>query len=322
MPEKFYKHPVVILLLASLSCLLWGSAFPALKVSYAALGIGDAGYAVKLQFAGYRFFLAATYLLAFMIVTKRSLKIPKSAIIPILMLGIVQTTLQYLFFYNGIANTTGVKGAIMTSLGTFFSIVLPHFYYADDKMNLQKWLGLILGFSGVIYVNLAKGPLTGGFSFSGEGLLVMAALTGAVASIMAKEVSSKMDTVTMTCYQMYAGSTIMILFSWVKLGGNEIMLNTSVLPVFLHLALISSAGFGIWFTLIRNNPISRVSIYKFQIPIWGSLLSALFVPGETLNTEIVLSLILVSSGIFLVNMPKKSSEKLEGAVTVLKGQKP
>ncbi len=138
-------------------------------------------------------------------------------ILPLVALGIVQTTLQYLFFYNGLANTTGVKGSIMTSLGTFFSIVLPHFYYANDKMNKQKWFGLALGFAGVVYVNLAKGPLTGGgFAWNGgEGLLVMAALTGAVSSIMAKELSGRMDTMVMTCYQMFTGALIMILISWV-----------------------------------------------------------------------------------------------------------
>lgn len=311
MSEKFYRHPAAIFILATLSCLLWGSAFPSLKVSYAALDIGSAGYAVKLQFAGYRFFLAAVYLLVFVVATKRSLKIDASVIKSLIVLGLVQTSLQYLFFYNGLANTTGVKGSIMTSLGTFFSIVLPHFYYANDKMTKQKWAGLSLGFLGVIYINISKGPITGGFSFLGEGLLIMAALTGAVSSIMAKELSTRMDTVVMTCYQMFIGATAMIVFSWLNLGGNVIHMTPSLLPVFLHLALISSAGFGIWFTLLSKNTISRVSIYKFQIPIWGSMLSALIIPGETLSSETILSLVLVSSGIFLVNMPqrKKSVEK-------------
>lgn len=309
MSDKFYRHPVAIFFLATFACILWGSAFPALKVSYSAMGIGNAGWAVKLQFAGYRFFLAAIYLLAFLVITKRKLSIKKEVILPLIALGFVQTTLQYLFFYNGLANTTGVKGSIMTSLGTFFSIVLPHFYYANDKMNKQKWLGLALGFGGVVYVNLSKGPITGGFAWNGEGLLVMAALTGAVSSIMAKELSGRMDTVVMTCYQMFTGASIMILISTITLGGNVIHITPEILPVFLHLALISSAGFGVWFTLLKNNPISRVSIYKFQIPIWGSILSAIFIPGESLSTEILLSLALVSSGIFLVNMPRQKSLK-------------
>jgi len=317
MSDKFYKHPLAIFALATLACLLWGSAFPSLKVSYSALGIGTAGWATKLQFAGYRFFLAAVYLLIFLLFTKRKLNISKNVILPLVALGIVQTTLQYLFFYNGLANTTGVKASIMTSLGTFFSIVLPHFYYANDKMNTQKWLGLGLGFAGVVYVNLSKGPITGGFALNGEGLMVLAALTGAVSSIMAKELSGKMDTMVMTCYQMFVGAIVMILISFTSLGGNVIQFTPKVVPIFLHLALISSAGFGIWFMLLSKNPISRVSIYKFQIPIWGSFLSALFIPGENLSPEIVFSLLLVSSGIFLVNMPvgkRKSLEAQEASI--------
>lgn len=262
MSDKFYKkNPITIFILATFACILWGSAFPSLKVSYAALDIGNSGWAVKLQFAGYRFFLAAVYLLLFLIFTKRRLKISKNVILPLVALGIVQTTLQYLFFYNGLANTTGVKGSIMTSLGTFFSIVLPHFYYANDKMNKQKWFGLALGFAGVVYVNLAKGPLTGGFAWNGEGLLVMAALTGAVSSIMAKELSGRMDTMVMTCYQMFTGALIMILISWVTLGGNVIRITSDIIPVFMHLALISSAGFGIWFTLLKKTIQSVVCLF-------------------------------------------------------------
>ncbi len=75
MSDKFYKNPITIFILATFACILWGgSAFPSLKVSYAALDIGNSGWAVKLQFAGYRFFLAAVYLLLFLIFTKDVLK--------------------------------------------------------------------------------------------------------------------------------------------------------------------------------------------------------------------------------------------------------
>jgi len=309
MTERKFNQPVVIFIMASIACLLWGSAFPSVKISYEMLGIGNASSMVKLQFAGYRFFLAGLYLLAFVLYQKRALHIPKGGMKRLIMLGLIQTTFQYLFFYVGLSNTSGIKGSIIISLGAFFSIILPHFYYHDDKLSARKWLGLFIGFAGVVYINLAKGPVTGGFRFVGEGMMILSAFTGSVASIYAKELSNKMDTLVMTCYQMLLGSTVMIVISSVALGGNAVPMSLEITPLFMHLALISSVGFGLWFVLLNHNPISKVSIYKFQVPIWGTILSALFIPGESLSSAIVLGLICVSAGIFLVNSGKKNVVK-------------
>ncbi len=306
MTERKFNQPVVIFIMASIACLLWGSAFPSVKISYEMLSIGNASSMVKLQFAGYRFFLAGLYLLVFVLYQKRALHIPKGGMKRLIVLGLIQTTFQYLFFYVGLSNTSGIKGSIIISLGAFFSIILPHFYYHDDKLSTRKWLGLLIGFAGVVYINLAKGPITGGFRFVGEGMMILSAFTGSVASIYAKELSNEMDTLVMTCYQMLLGSTVMIVISSIALGGNAVPMTLEITPLFMHLALISSVGFGLWFVLLNHNPISKVSIYKFQVPIWGTILSAIFIPGESLSSAIVLGLICVSAGIFLVNSGNKS----------------
>jgi drug/metabolite transporter (DMT)-like permease len=308
MSEKSFKQPIVIFIMATIACFLWGSAFPAIKISYEMLGIGNAGSMVKLQFAGYRFFLAGLYLLAFVLYQKRSLKIPKGGLKRLIGLGLIQTSFQYLFFYIGLSNTTGIKGSIIISLGAFFSIVLPHFYYHDDKLSSRKWLGLIIGFAGVVYINLAKGPITGGFKLFGEGFMILSAFMGSLASIYAKELSNKMDTLVMTCYQMLLGATVMILISTASLGGNAVPMSWAIAPLFMHLALISSVGFGLWFVLLNHNPISKVSIYKFQVPIWGTILSALFIPGESLTWAVFIGLVCVSAGIFLVNSNKQDKK--------------
>ncbi len=63
-------------------------------------------------------------------------------------LGATQTALQYVFFYIGVANTTGVKSSIMNSTVTFFSVILAHYIYKNDKLSMQKIMGCIVGFIG------------------------------------------------------------------------------------------------------------------------------------------------------------------------------
>lgn len=300
-----FKNPLFIMLTATFACFLWGSAFPSLKFSYNALNLNGAPFYYKLQFAGYRFLLASSMIFAFIFISKINIKISRKSLFHLFMLGLIQTGLQYLFFYVGLSNTTAIKGSIMVSVGTFFSIVLPHFYYHDDKMSTKKIIGLLVGFSGVVLINLSKGPLDSTFSVFGEGFLIMASLMGAISSIMAKELSKSIHPVAITGYQMILGSIVMIFISFGFTGGNVIVFNRSVLPIFIHLGFISAAGFCIWFTLLKYNKVSTISIYKFQIPIWGSILSAIFIPNEKITLITVASLALVSLGIIIVNLNKK-----------------
>ncbi len=291
--------------MATIACLLWGSAFPTIKICYKELGIGNASSLVKLQFAGYRFLLASLFLGAYVAFKRKSFKLSSAMFKKVLLLGILQTTLQYLFFFVGVSNTTGVKASIMVSLEAFFAIMFPHFYYDNDKLSLNKWMGLFIGFAGIIYINLAKGSINGGFSFSGEGMMLMAAVFGAISAIYAKELSTQIDILVMTFYQMFIGSSLMIILSTTFIGGNAIPLQIEMMPLFIYLALISSVAFAIWFTLLNHNSVSKVSIYKFQVPIWGSLLSAFFISSESLSLTIIVGLISVSLGIVLVNYTPK-----------------
>ncbi len=303
--KSIYQNPIFILVLATITCFLWGSAFPSIKIGFSMLGIEHANSIIKLQFAGYRFFLAGIYLLVLILVLKKPLSIPKRVLPYLILLGLLQTALQYYLFYNGLANVTGVKGSIISSLGTFFAVILPHFYYQNEKWSSNKMFGLALGFIGIIYVNLSKGSIDSDFSFYGEGFLILGALISAGSSILAKEVSKKVNSLVMTSYQMLIGSSVMILFSWSQTGGNVIQFNTKIMPLFLYLALISAVGFSLWFLLLSHNKVSHISIYRFQIPIWGSILSAIFLPNEKLSMSIFIALLLVCAGIFLVNKPSK-----------------
>lgn len=299
------KKPLVIALLATFCCFLWGSAFPSLKISYALLNIGDSPWMVKMQFAGYRFFLASLLIFAFMAVSRMDMSIRKGEFLPMLTLGIFQTTIQYIFFYIGIGNTTGVIGAIITATGTFFSLILPHFYYRDDKLNWNKSLGLIIGFSGVIFMNFGKDGFQSQFTLLGEGILILSSFTGAAANIYAKEITANINPIKCTAYQMFFGSLIMILASLPLTGGNAIHFSLSSFPIFLWLAFISGAAYTLWYLLLRHNKVSQVSIYKFQVPLWGSILSAMLVAGESITAMTLLALFMTVVGIVLVNISVK-----------------
>lgn len=173
--EKFYTNRRNIVLLATLCCILWGSAYPAIKGGYALFNIAGNDIPSKLIFAGYRFALAGLIVLAVQIMSRKNIFILKGRLIgQVTLLGFCQTTLQYIFFYVGLSYTTGIRSSIINGTGAFFSILLAHFIYKNDRLNLNKILGCIVGFIGVIIVNLNGESLFGSsFSIQGEGFVML-----------------------------------------------------------------------------------------------------------------------------------------------------
>ena len=175
--EKLFKKPIVICVMALICCALWGSAFPCVKIGYELLQIKTTGS--QILFAGYRFFGAGilTFLMG-CIIEKRVLTLKKSAIPYVAGIGIFQTTLQYIFFYIGMANTTGVKGSVINASNAFVSIIVAHFLVKGERMTWKKGVGCILGFAGVVIINLSPGAWGSGFSLKGEGMVAICTIIG------------------------------------------------------------------------------------------------------------------------------------------------
>lgn len=297
-----WSQPLTVALVALLCCLLWGSAYPAIKGGYTLFAIAQADLPSKLLFAGWRFVLAGAFvLIVAAVMGKPVLHTLRQHPRQLLALGCAQTTLQYVFFYLGLAYTTGVKGSIMNATGTFFSVLIAHWYYANDKLTPAKLLGCAIGFGGVLTVTLGgSGELGEGFSWLGEGAVVLAALILAASSIYGKQLSQRMDAMAMTGWQLGLGGAVLVLIGFVT-GGHMGVPSLSAALLLVYLALLSSAAFTLWSLLLKHNRVSQVTIYNFTVPVFGSVLSAVFLGESMWAWHYLLALVLVCAGIVLVS---------------------
>ncbi|RZL61496.1 MAG: DMT family transporter [Variovorax sp.] len=293
----------VVFLLALFCCLLWGSSYPAIKNGYALFGIAPTDIPSKLVFAGWRFALAGALLLAYAALSgKRIGGFSRSALGQFAVLGLTQTTLQYVFFYIGLAYTTGVKSSIMNATGTFFSVLLAHFIYRNDRLSYSKTLGCVVGFAGVMIVNLGAGwgsLLALDFTLLGEGFVIIAALVLAAASIYGKRVSQGVDPIVMTGYQLGFGGAALLAAGY-TLGGGLHGFTPASTALLAYLVLLSSLAISIWSLLLKHNRVSMITAFNFMVPVFGALLSAAFLHETILEWRNGIALLLVCYGIWLV----------------------
>ncbi|MBI1685243.1 DMT family transporter [Caulobacter hibisci] len=285
--------------MAVLCCLLWGSAFPAVKAGYALLHVAKTDTAAQMLFAGWRFVAAGSILLVLAALSRKSLVPPRDQIAKVAMLGVGQTTLQYVFFYIGLAHETGVKSSIMNSTGAFFGVILAHFLYANDRLTPRKALGCLLGFMGVLAVNLGGKGFDFEFTLLGEGFVVIAAFVLAAASIWGKTISQKMDAMVMTGWQLAIGGAVLLAIGF-AFGGRLEGFEARSLALLAYMAGLSAAAFALWSLLLKHNPVGMLAVFNFLIPVFGVLLSALFLHEPVLAWKNAAALALVCGGIWLV----------------------
>jgi len=200
--EKFFTNPIGVFIAAIVATFLWGSAFPFIKLSYVELGIQPQEVGGQILFAGYRFFLSGAMLLLFFKALGKDMQFKKGTGKQLVQIGLFQTFLQYICFYIGMSYSSGIEGAIISGTSSFFQILLAHFLYKDDALNMRKIIGVSIGFCGVILVNV---PSDGSLSFHfgiGSLLLLGAAMMYSYGNILAKEGSKKLEVGDMTAYQM------------------------------------------------------------------------------------------------------------------------
>lgn len=305
--EQTLQKPAVRSMLALLCCALWGSAFPCVKLGYEWLHITGTGS--QILFAGYRFFLAGilTFFIGCML-EKRILRMRRESVPYIIRQGVLQTGLQYLFFYIGMANTTGTKGSVINASNAFVSIIVAHFFFQTEKMTWKKAVGCAIGFAGVVLINMEPGAWGSGFSMSGEGMIVICSIIYGTTTVLTKTIAHRESAMTITTYQLLFGSVILIAAGLVT-GGHIDGFTTKSIVLLIYMALISTVAFSVWTILLCYNPVAKVSIFGFSIPVFGVFLSAVILGEKVVSARNLAALILVSAGILIVNSMEIQKQK-------------
>lgn len=293
-------RPGVAAVAAALCALAWAFAFPFIKLGLAAFGIDGGDTAAKTLFAGVRFTAAGIIVLLLARRMGRSLRPARRRDWGlVLVFGLVNTALHYFFFYIGLSNLTGSRSSIIDAMSTFLLILFSCLLFPDDHMTAGKAVGCLLGFGGILLVNLGDGLLERP-TLMGDGMLVLDAVSAAAGGILTRLAAKRMDAVAATGVSLTFGGLLLCLAG--TLGGGRLTVWTPQgTLILLALVAISALGFTLYNQLLCLHPVSRVAIFNALIPILGVTLSCLLL-GEPFLPQYAAAGLLVTAGIFTVNL--------------------
>lgn len=302
MKKNIFAKSWAVMIFALICTALWGSATPFIKTGYLALKVS--GTPSIMLFAGIRFALAGVLTILICSLIERKVLYPKKESLKYVgVISIFQTILQYIFFYVGLANTSGVKGTILSGSSAFFSILVAGAIFKQEKISAKKILACVIGFIGVVVVNLNGLKLN--FNFFGDAFVIFSAICLAFSSVLMKIYSKYENPVILSGYQFVLGGIIMVLIG-VSFGGTISFESAMGIGILIYLAFLSAIAYALWGILPKHNPVSKVTIYSFMTPVFGVILSKLILTESSAVSmlNVFIALVLICAGIITINYQK------------------
>lgn len=278
-------------LLLTLCCLLWGINASAIKVS-------NAGVAPVFA-AAIRSVAATLGLIAWM--KCKGLRLFAGRVGDGAAVGLL-FGLEFGVLYTCLLFTTTASAWILLYTTPFWHAAGAHLLLHGDRLTPGKVLGLVLAFAGVVALLSKYADLPSSTQMLGDFLALVAALLWAATTLyIRRRLVGHVTPYHTLFYQMIFSIPVLFVTSLV-LGETPVRYVDWLILASLayQTVLIGVWSYILWFMLVHVYPVSRLSAFTFMTPIFATVAGAVML-GETVGVRVVLSLILVSAGIYVVN---------------------
>lgn len=291
---------------AILACLLWGSAFAGAKIGFQ--------YAEPIFLSGLRFTLAGLLLVPIIWLNKLDLKAALTHWKFMLLFAFMQTFLQYGLFFLGLDRVPGATSSIIIGAGPLFVAIMAHLVLKNDKMTLRKTASITLGMAGIVFISLTKGQLSNNdpVFYQGVALLVLSNILGSFTNIMVvQKKEAHINPVVLTSFANFTGGLLLLGTSFLVEKPAIKVYPTEFYGALVWLSFISAAAFSLWYTELQKPgvKVSELNLWKFLVPVTGSVLSWILVAGESPDVTTVIGIVVISLSLVLQQASQRKRTK-------------
>jgi len=273
-------------------CAVYGANAVAIKISLLGLGVFTT--------VAFRSSLASIAIFLWAVATKRPLRLKKGQAHQLLIISIL-FTVQLGLFCLGLSKTSASRGTLMINLQPFFVLLLAHYFIPGDRTSKKKIFGLLLGFSGMVLVFLGKEGVTADIQI-GDLIILVTAFFWACNTVYTKRIISTFFPFQIVLYPMIFSVPCFFLAGYFLDTEMVTSMDAKVLSSLLYQSLVTGAfGFVAWNAMLQKYGAVPLHSFIFVMPIAGVLLGGLIL-GETITFNIAIALVLITSGIVVVNL--------------------
>ena len=300
--ERIFKSKTGCILTAMIVCLLWGSLYSFIKIGQPAFGIVSGDIPSIMLFAGFRFVICGAVIVGIACAGQRKFVLPdKISAVPVFLVALITIVIHYSFTYIALSIGQSSKAAILKQIGFLLLSCFAFLFRKEDKFTINKLIGGVLGFAGVIVVNISDM----GFDFAiGDVLILLASICSVAGNIISKNAYDKCNPVTVTAYSQLFGGIILVAAGLIM--GGRLNPGKSAMGVLIYICMASIIAYVLWNMLVKYNDMSFMSVLKFMEPLFAVFVALLVFPEtESFKSEYIVSLILMIIAVVVINLKRK-----------------
>ena len=281
-------------LLLTLLALIWASAFFNIKIATYSFG--------PITIAFLRVFFGAIPVLLLCYFKKIKIEAFSKDWHWFAMIGFINLVVPFFLIAYGVKSVQSNLAAILMSTTTLSSTVLGHFYTKNEKFNLVRTIGVLIGFSGIVYL-FSDNILINENNFISALLILLGATCYVIGGVLTLKISKKKNENVTSSILIWASIILMPLVSIIEQPWQSIPRLDSTISV-IYLGLVSTGiAWLLRFRILVTNGLIFQSQVSYLIPIFGTILGYIFLK-ELITIKVLVSLIAVVIGIYFVRKAK------------------
>ena len=289
------KHPKLLdYLLLVLLALIWASAFFNIKIATYSFG--------PVTIAFLRVFFGAIPVLLLCYYKNIKIEAFSKDWHWFAMIGFINLVAPFFLIAYGVKSVQSNLAAILMSTTPLSSTILGHFYTKNEKFNFIKTFGILIGFSGILYL-FSDNLLIDENNLFSALLILLGSTCYVVGGVLTLKISKKKNENVTGSILIWALIILIPLVCFIEQPWSlSPRLDSSISVIYLGLV---STGFA-WllrFRILVNNGLIFQSQVSYLIPIFVTILSYIFLK-ELITVKVLVSLIAVVVGIYFVKKAK------------------
>jgi len=220
------------------------------------------------------------------------------------MIGFINLVAPFFLIAYGVKSVQSNLAAILMSTTPLSSTVLAHFYTKNEKFNLVKTIGILIGFSGIVFL-FSDNLLIDENNFVSALLILLGSTCYVVGGVLTLKISKKKNENVTGSILVWA-IIILLPLTFLIEQPFQTMPRTDSLISAIYLGIVPTGiAWLLRFRILTTNGLIFQSQVSYLIPIFGTILGYIFL-NELITTKVLVSLIAVCIGIYFV---KKGGNK-------------
>ena len=220
------------------------------------------------------------------------------------MIGFINLVAPFFLIAYGIKSVQSNLAAILMSSTSLSSVVLGHFYTKNEKFNLIRTTGVLIGFSGIVYL-FSDNLLINENNFTSALLILLGATCYVIGGLLTLKISKKKNENVTGSILIWA-IIILLPLTFLIEQPFQTMPRADSLISAIYLGIVPTGiAWLLRFRILTTNGLIFQSQVSYLIPIFGTILGYIFLK-ELITTKVLISLIAVCIGIYFV---KKGGNK-------------